>query len=75
MVVIDPTGKLNGRGAYLCDKPTCWDRAVRTGVLANALKTTINTETAETLRRFAAEMPTSTNPTTATAQEDTRTDE
>lgn len=26
-VVIDPTGKRNGRGAYLCDQPACWERA------------------------------------------------
>ena len=23
----DPGGKQNGRGAYLCDKPACWQRA------------------------------------------------
>lgn len=74
-VLVDPTGKLNGRGAYLCDKPSCWDRAVRTDVLASALKTTMTTETAETLRRFAAEMPMSNNPTPVTAQEDTSTNE
>ncbi|MYA93308.1 MAG: DUF448 domain-containing protein, partial [Chloroflexi bacterium] len=26
---IDPSGKLNGRGAYLCEKPTCWSAAGR----------------------------------------------
>jgi len=39
-VVIDPTGKLNGRGAYLCDQPACWDRAVnQANLLDQALKT------------------------------------
>ncbi len=28
-VVIDPTGKRNGRGAYLCDNPECWDKVVQ----------------------------------------------
>lgn len=27
-VVVDPTGKRNGRGAYLCDQPACWERAL-----------------------------------------------
>ena len=25
---IDPTGKRNGRGAYLCDDRSCWERAL-----------------------------------------------
>ncbi len=25
-VVVDPTGKRNGRGAYLCDQAECWDK-------------------------------------------------
>lgn len=28
-VVTDPTGKRNGRGAYLCDQPACWDKVLR----------------------------------------------
>jgi len=27
-IVIDSTGKRNGRGAYLCDQPSCWDKAL-----------------------------------------------
>jgi predicted RNA-binding protein YlxR (DUF448 family) len=27
-VVVDPSGKRNGRGAYLCDQSACWDRAL-----------------------------------------------
>jgi uncharacterized protein len=37
-VVIDPTGKLNGRGAYLCEQPTCWERALSTDLLSRALR-------------------------------------
>lgn len=40
-VMIDPTGKLNGRGAYLCENPTCWERAVQTDVLDRALRITL----------------------------------
>lgn len=37
-VVIDPTGKRNGRGAYLCDQVACWDKVVRQpGILNGAL--------------------------------------
>lgn len=37
-VVIDPTGKRSGRGAYLCDQPACWDKAIRhAGILNQAL--------------------------------------
>jgi len=53
-VEIDPTGKRNGRGAYLCDDPACWERALRSGALANALKTTIDPPTVEMLRSYAA---------------------
>src|SRR5690242_6949713 len=53
-VEIDSTGKRNGRGAYLCDDPACWDRALRTGALANALKTTIDPTAVAMLRGHAA---------------------
>jgi hypothetical protein len=36
-VVFDSTGKANGRGAYLHDKRSCWERALK-GSLAQALK-------------------------------------
>lgn len=25
-VVVDPTGKRNGRGAYICDQSACWEK-------------------------------------------------
>jgi len=53
-VEIDPTGKRNGRGAYLCDDPACWDRALRSGALANALKTAIDPTAVAMLRSHAA---------------------
>ncbi len=39
-VVLDETGRRNGRGAYLCRLPECWQRALRTGSLAHALRVT-----------------------------------
>lgn len=52
-VELDPTGKRNGRGAYLCGSPACWEKALATGQLARALKTEIQPHTAAALRHFA----------------------
>lgn len=38
---VDPTGKREGRGAYLCDNPACWETARTTQVLGKALRTTL----------------------------------
>lgn len=38
-IMIDPTGKMNGRGAYLCAQPACWQRAAQSNALARALRT------------------------------------
>lgn len=51
-IVIDPTGKQNGRGAYLCDNPTCWERAVKKRVLDHALKTELSDGEREMLLLF-----------------------
>ncbi len=42
-VVVDPTGKRNGRGAYLCRRPACWDSVLQNARLLNkALKTAVS---------------------------------
>jgi uncharacterized protein len=43
-LVVDATGKQNGRGAYLCDNPVCWQRAQETDILAKALRMTFDTD-------------------------------
>jgi predicted RNA-binding protein YlxR (DUF448 family) len=53
-IEIDPTGRKNGRGAYLCDKPGCWDKALSTPILAKALRTTPDQESLTHLKEFAA---------------------
>ncbi|MCC6793333.1 MAG: YlxR family protein [Thermomicrobiales bacterium] len=68
-VMIDPTGKMNGRGAYLCDNKRCWERAISTNILGNALKTEIDAETAADLRRYAAGLPEFDEPVDAVTQE------
>jgi predicted RNA-binding protein YlxR (DUF448 family) len=54
LIEVDPTGRKNGRGAYLCDKQVCWERAVTTPILAKALKTTPTQESLTHLKEFAA---------------------
>ena len=54
-IVIDPTGKQNGRGAYLCDKHACWRRAATSDVLGQALRATLSTDTCAYLSAYAAE--------------------
>lgn len=51
-VVIDPTGKRNGRGAYLCDQPACWDKALRGQALEQALGAVISTAEREAMAAF-----------------------
>ena len=36
--IVDETGKRPGRGAYLCHRPDCWERAASTNRLARALR-------------------------------------
>lgn len=40
-VEIDPTGKAQGRGAYLHDRRDCWYKALAGGALDHALKVTL----------------------------------
>ena len=50
----DPTGRRNGRGAYLCSREACWEKALTSGLLARALNVEIEKETIDALRRHAA---------------------
>jgi uncharacterized protein len=47
---VDPSGKMNGRGAYLCERESCWQRAMTSDVLAKALRTTLTDDDRERLR-------------------------
>jgi predicted RNA-binding protein YlxR (DUF448 family) len=49
-VVLDATGRANGRGAYLCKKSACLDKAIKSRALERALETKIEPETYDTLR-------------------------
>ena len=56
-VKIDPTGKLAGRGAYLCRAKPCWEQTLAGSRLAAALKTTLTPEQLAALRAFAEALP------------------
>jgi predicted RNA-binding protein YlxR (DUF448 family) len=55
-VQVDPTGKLIGRGAYLHDRRSCWERGLK-GALAHALKTEIAAENRERLQEYLETLP------------------
>jgi len=57
-VVLDPTGKKAGRGAYVCPDPGCLSKALA-GPLEKALKISVDPETKERLRAEFAEQITS----------------
>ena len=50
-VELDPTGKRNGRGAYVCPTEECVNAALKKRQFERSLKTPISEETAESLRR------------------------
>ncbi|MCK9519501.1 MAG: YlxR family protein [Dehalococcoidia bacterium] len=56
-VLVDPTGKANGRGAYLHPLQTCWENALKRGTIGYALKITPVEEDVEALRAFARTLP------------------
>ena len=47
---VDRTGKKSGRGAYLCKKSACLEKAIKSRALERALETKIEPETYDTLR-------------------------
>lgn len=55
-VVADPTGKLAGRGAYVCAQAECWEKALKKGGLERTLKTTISKKDADALREYATSL-------------------
>ena len=55
-VVIDLSGTLPGRGAYLHDQKSCWVKALK-GSLANALRTNIQEQDLAALRTFMETLP------------------
>ncbi len=56
-VRVDLTGRLPGRGAYLHDKRSCWERALKKGTLARALRVELTADDLARLQAFMAVLP------------------
>jgi predicted RNA-binding protein YlxR (DUF448 family) len=50
-IVLDTTGKKNGRGAYLCFSSQCLERAIKSRGLERSLKASIPEEVYENLKK------------------------
>jgi predicted RNA-binding protein YlxR (DUF448 family) len=50
-ILLDGTGKKNGRGAYLCPNEECLKKAVKTKGLERSLKTAVPKEIVEDLTK------------------------
>jgi uncharacterized protein len=55
-IVIDPGGKMAGRGAYLHELKQCWEKGLK-GSLANALKTELTETDRSLLKSFLGNLP------------------
>jgi predicted RNA-binding protein YlxR (DUF448 family) len=49
-LVVDKTGKQNGRGAYLCRQRSCWEAALKGRQLGKALKMELGEREQQVLR-------------------------
>ena len=56
-IIVDPTGKANGRGAYLHPVRSCWEKALKGATIKNALKVSPAPDELQALRAFAQALP------------------
>ena len=56
-VAIDPTGKVSGRGAYLCSNKKCWLQALEHRSLERALNVALTAQQHETIEAHASQLP------------------
>jgi hypothetical protein len=50
-VILDATGRKNGRGAYICPNPECLKKAIKSKGLERSLKVSIPKEVYENLEK------------------------
>ena len=55
-VIIDPSGKAQGRGAYLHNIRSCWEQAIK-GPINNALRMELTSTDKEKLAQFIETLP------------------
>lgn len=49
-IFVDPTGKANGRGAYICQSMECMEKAIKTHALERSFRVEIPTEVYDRLK-------------------------
>jgi len=55
-VLVDPTGKVAGRGAYVHKTRTCWEQALK-GSINHALRVELSAEDRERLTGYMNQLP------------------
>lgn len=56
-VEVDATGKRAGRGMYLHPNQACWQNALRSGKIEQALRTKLSVESRKAIQDFALSLP------------------
>lgn len=56
-IQLDRTGKIPGRGAYLHDQRSCWEKAIQRGALARNLKIELTDADRDNLACWITELP------------------
>ena len=56
-VLLDPTGKKSGRGAYVCARRSCWELALKKGRLEREFGLTLSPEDRAALDAYVATLP------------------
>lgn len=51
-LAVDPTGKLDGRGAYLCHNQDCWTKAAAQPSIGKALRRELSADDRDFLRQL-----------------------
>lgn len=54
-ITYDPRGKVSGRGAYICKRLSCLEKAIKTKALSRALECAISDEVYAQLRSMMEE--------------------
>ncbi|MZP31122.1 DUF448 domain-containing protein [Heliobacterium undosum] len=55
-ILLDPTGKKSGRGAYVCSNTECLTKAIKAKRMEKALRQPISPEVVETLKAQMGEV-------------------
>lgn len=54
-IEVDETGKMNGRGAYICKQPSCWDK-LNKAIISQMLKITVSDQDVLALKEYKSKL-------------------